>query len=66
MIDCARNGNFGCKGGDTCQLLEWLKFNKVQIETEDEYPVENETNSTCRAKSNQVKYFTVADFTCDK
>ncbi|KAK9497523.1 hypothetical protein O3M35_004228 [Rhynocoris fuscipes] len=39
MIDCAGNGNLGCNGGDTCSLIEWLVFNKINIETEKEYPL---------------------------
>lgn len=49
MIDCAKNGNNGCAGGDTCMLFEWLAENRVPIHTEDEYPLTNEDkNMTCK------------------
>lgn len=72
MIDCAKYGNNGCKGGDTCLLLEWLARNKVQIRTDAEYPLANtDQNVTCKAENvvgegaakNSVH---VIDFTCNR
>lgn len=39
MIDCARNGNNGCRGGDICTLFEWLVDNDVAIRPADDYPL---------------------------
>lgn len=39
MVDCARYLNFGCNGGDTCQLLTWLKKKKIKILPEKYYPM---------------------------
>lgn len=41
MVDCAANNN-GCRGGDTCNLLEWLVDEKINIQTMKEYPTNNE------------------------
>lgn len=70
MIDCARNGNEGCKGGDTCMLLEWLAENRVPIRTDAEYPMSNDDqNITCKLQGpfdeKQAKqYVRIDDFTC--
>lgn len=39
MVDCARYLNFGCNGGDTCELLAWLKNKKIKILPQDFYPM---------------------------
>lgn len=39
MVDCARYLNFGCNGGDTCELLTWLKKKKIKILPEPIYPM---------------------------
>lgn len=49
VIDCARNGNLGCDGGDTCSLLDWLTENKIKIEVEENYPLKLE-NGVCKLK----------------
>lgn len=46
MIDCARNSNFGCEGGDICSLLEWLIGSKTRILLEKTYPLTRVTD-TC-------------------
>lgn len=72
IIDCARNGNIGCNGGDTCSLLEWLVRNKIQIQTDADYPISNEhQNQTCKAQNtldaNSTKKFVrVTDYTCNR
>ncbi|XP_055602893.1 cathepsin O-like [Uranotaenia lowii] len=33
VINCAKNGNYGCEGGDTCRLLQWMKDEKVKVNT---------------------------------
>ncbi|XP_060531362.1 cathepsin O-like [Cylas formicarius] len=38
MIDCSTN-NYGCKGGDICSLLSWLKSNNASVVKESEYPL---------------------------
>ena len=52
MIECAKNSNFGCEGGDTCSLLEWLVSTKTKIVPEIQYPLTKKTD-TCKIK----KYF---------
>nr|CAD7595587.1 unnamed protein product [Timema genevievae] len=49
VIDCARNGNMGCDGGDTCNLLDWLVASKTSIEPEKMYPFTWQTQS-CKLK----------------
>lgn len=39
MVDCARYLNFGCNGGDTCELLTWLKKKKIKILPAQFYPM---------------------------
>lgn len=70
MIDCAQNGNSGCKGGDTCTLLEWLADNRIPIRTEAEYPLsDDDRNISCKIQGTidekQAKQFVrIDDFTC--
>lgn len=66
MIDCAANGNNGCGGGDTCELLEWLKMEKVKIETEDEYPAMYERAASCKADPDPKVYYQIADYSCKR
>lgn len=66
MIDCAQNGNKGCNGGDTCSLLEWLKADKVHMETESQYPTEDGKESKCHANGNLSEFYTINDFNCDR
>lgn len=47
MIDCAGNKNFGCEGGDICNLLSWLVDNQVSILAESIYPVTG-TSDICQ------------------
>ncbi len=39
VIDCARNGNMGCTGGDTCTALTWMASSNVTLLEENEYPL---------------------------
>lgn len=64
MIDCAKDGNYGCEGGDTCSLLNWLVKNKINVTLENVYPFAFETQ-TCKLKV-QNPGIQVKDFTCDK
>ncbi|XP_006622333.2 cathepsin O-like [Apis dorsata] len=66
MIDCAKNSNFGCEGGDICSLLSWLLVSKVQILQESIYPLIGMT-STCKLGKMTDKTFgiKIQDFTCD-
>lgn len=71
MVDCARNGNEGCAGGDSCLLLEWLKENHVNIRTETEYPLaKSGLNETCKISANDtatgLKVYRTADFACNR
>ncbi|XP_015190710.1 PREDICTED: cathepsin O-like [Polistes dominula] len=66
MIDCARNSNLGCEGGDICSLLAWLKSTKSPILPESNYPFTRMTD-TCKLKGATAKTpgIKVIDFTCD-
>ncbi|XP_053975133.1 cathepsin O-like [Hylaeus volcanicus] len=66
MIDCARNGNFGCEGGDICSLLSWLLVSKVEIFQESSYPLTRQT-SMCKLNKTLEKApgIRIKDFTCD-
>ncbi|XP_043252998.1 cathepsin O-like [Colletes gigas] len=66
MIDCAKNGNFGCEGGDVCSLLSWLLLSKAKILQESTYPLTRKT-STCQLGKTLDKEsgIRIKDFTCD-
>ncbi|KAK6626353.1 hypothetical protein RUM43_006664 [Polyplax serrata] len=66
MIDCAKNGNHGCEGGDSCSLLQWLTITKTRVTTNHVYPFTYKTGY-CNAKFSktgvQVKNYTCESFT---
>lgn len=66
MIDCATNHN-GCRGGDTCNLLDWLVQEKVNISTMEAYPMNND-DSECKMgeMKNESHTVQVDKFTCDR
>ncbi|XP_058808219.1 cathepsin O-like [Phymastichus coffea] len=67
MIDCAKNSNFGCEGGDICSLLEWLVLSKTKLLPEVEYPLTRKTD-VCKLTKISPKSqegIRVSDFTCD-
>lgn len=70
MIDCARDGNEGCEGGDSCLLLEWLAKNKINILTEEEYPLKSGENQTCQmSEQNQNSAYRkvqINDYVCER
>ncbi|KAI9554249.1 hypothetical protein GHT06_019521 [Daphnia sinensis] len=39
VIDCAKNGNMGCLGGDTCTALTWMATSNVSLLEESDYPL---------------------------
>lgn len=65
MIDCAKNGNYGCEGGDSCSLLDWLISSNIQIYPEKTYPLSYETQ-TCRLKPPKDGGVKVKGYSCDK
>ncbi|KAG7198462.1 hypothetical protein KM043_005844 [Ampulex compressa] len=66
MIDCARNSNFGCEGGDICSLLAWLTLSKIKIVPESTYPLTRKTDACKLGKTlSKSPGVTVTDFTCD-
>ncbi|XP_034170904.2 cathepsin O [Osmia lignaria lignaria] len=65
MIDCAKNSNFGCEGGDICSLLSWLLVSKVQIFQEPTYPLTRKTDSCKLEKAQGKSGVKIKDFTCD-
>ncbi|KAK2584739.1 hypothetical protein KPH14_007070 [Odynerus spinipes] len=66
MIDCAKNSNLGCEGGDICSLLAWLKATKSAILPEKSYPLTRKTDA-CKLKGTVAKTpgVRITDFTCD-
>ncbi|XP_014250363.1 cathepsin O-like [Cimex lectularius] len=63
MIDCARNGNMGCVGGDPCSLVEWLDENNIKVVSELDYPLLLKDNACIVKKSDYG--IRIADYTCD-
>lgn len=63
MIDCAKDGNYGCLGGDTCSLLSWLQSNSITIEPELLYPLETSA-TVCKMHTNNTVGIKVAGFSC--
>lgn len=71
MVDCARNGNNGCNGGDNCLLLEWLTNGAINIRTDEEYPISKSGEvQTCQVSandtSNGLEVFRATNFTCNR
>lgn len=67
VINCAGNGNFGCEGGDTCRLLEWLKQENVKLNTLQQcQALESKNNgSTCVfQRSSTGDFLTLDRFAC--
>ncbi|KZC04434.1 Cathepsin O [Dufourea novaeangliae] len=66
MIDCARNSNFGCEGGDICSLLSWLLLTKARILLESTYPLTRKTGTCMLGKTlDNGPSMRIRDFTCD-
>ncbi|XP_064636964.1 cathepsin O-like, partial [Lineus longissimus] len=63
MIDCAGNGNYGCRGGDICSALAWLIQSKTSLVTEEKYPLTDESNS-CKIFPNGTKGVEIKSYTC--
>lgn len=67
MIDCAGNYNFGCNGGDTCNLLEWLVDYNISIAFKDEYPIDSTTDCKSKIleeKKKDFKSVRIENYTC--
>lgn len=69
MIDCSKN-NHGCEGGDTCNLLQWLLMEDINIESMEKYPSSDE-KSTCKIESSKTQLplsnkIRVKSFTCER
>lgn len=64
LIDCARYNNDGCDGGDSCNLLHWLKDFNVTVYDENEYPMHWQ-NEPCKTLNNS-KGVQVDKFACQR
>lgn len=64
FIDCAKNGNLGCDGGDTCNLLQWIVDNDVGIQEEEDYPLVLKTEQ-CKLKEVGKGVHVASNYTCD-
>lgn len=67
MVDCARKNNFGCNGGNTCNLLDWLVDSNVTIVNKNLYP-DSETGWTaeCRKIDDIKSGVQVNNFICER
>ncbi|XP_058821387.1 cathepsin O-like isoform X2 [Topomyia yanbarensis] len=67
VINCAGNGNFGCDGGDTCRLLEWLQDERIELSTlSDCLSIQSHKNgSDCEfQKAGNREFISVERFSC--
>jgi len=51
VIDCSKNGNLGCNGGDTCTAIEWMTGR--QLATEQDYPTTLKTGNCLLLSANE-------------
>lgn len=67
MIDCSEN-NFGCVGGNSCSLLNWLQNDNISIVTLNEYPrsVDGWHHSCSKQFLNIEKGIKIRSFDCLK
>lgn len=63
MIDCAKDGNYGCEGGDACSLLYWLVNTRTKITTDKAYPFAYHTQECKQIPKVGVQ---VESYTCDE
>ncbi|XP_055544504.1 cathepsin O-like [Wyeomyia smithii] len=68
IIDCAENGNYGCDGGDTCRLLEWLQNEQIKVNTLQDCEsgrLQNGNKDRCKfIKANKGDFKTVQRYSC--
>lgn len=65
-IDCSRDSNFGCHGGNTCTLLRWFLDNNITIANKNAYPnLSNGWEGDCKIESARSGP-RVYNFTCEE
>ncbi|KXJ81289.1 hypothetical protein RP20_CCG020610 [Aedes albopictus] len=66
VINCAGNGNFGCEGGDTCRLLEWLKEENIKLNTfqQCETLKGDKDGSNCTFQQGRGDFLSLDQFSC--
>lgn len=67
VINCAGNGNYGCEGGDTCRLLEWMRESNVKLNTlkDCETSQQLKNGTECAFQNATVgDYMAVEKFSC--
>jgi len=62
VIDCSKNGNMGCNGGDTCAALSWMMSRKLVPESQ--YPT-TLVDGTCRLQSGTTGVEIAGNYTCE-
>lgn len=65
LIDCSKEENQGCRGGDTCSALEWMLKNNVTLRTENDYP-NLDYAGQCKKVDKPVGVQIQSNFTCEK
>lgn len=66
VINCAGNGNFGCEGGDTCRLLEWLKEENIKLNTMQQCETlkGDKDGSNCTFQQGRGDFLSLDQFSC--
>lgn len=60
LIDCS-DKNYGCKGGDICLALDWVKVKGIT--TEQVYPL-TDKDGVCQQVSPEAEVVKIIDFSC--
>lgn len=57
-----------CYGGDSCKVLDWLYRNKVNLQTEDDYPITRDTLelTKCDLEKYNKPGIRVRDYSCNE
>jgi len=64
VIDCSKNGNMGCNGGDTCTAIDWMSSSRLALEKDYPTTLKNE-NCLLQAANNGIRVnsnFSCSDF----
>jgi hypothetical protein len=63
VIDCSKNGNSGCSGGDTCTAVAWMSNRKLSSEAK--YPLTLKDGS-CRLQSSAEGVQVARNYSCSR
>lgn len=65
LVDCSKEENEGCRGGDTCSALEWMNHNNVTLHTKNDYPTQDFAGQ-CKNNLAAPGVRIQSNFTCEK